>query len=46
VAQKGGMQHTKGSLSDYFKNKRERKVMHGKCTENIDRQLISEGKNV
>jgi len=39
VAQKGGMQHTKGSLSDYFKNKRDRKVMHRQYTENIHRQL-------
>jgi len=40
------MQHTKGSLSDYFKNKRKRKVMHGQYTDDGDRQLISEEKTL
>jgi hypothetical protein len=36
--------YKRGSLSDYFKNKRKRKVMHGQYTEDIDRQFISEEK--
>jgi hypothetical protein len=41
-AKQAEMQHTKARLGEVLKEKWKNKAMHGQCTRNIDRQLISE----